>query len=299
MAGRSTHPHPRGRRHRPRAFRCDDAGRQRRAGDPRPASGTRFRRPTCSAARDALSISTSSRSKASRRCARWRGTRTGLIEGFRPGTMERLGIGPAALLESNPRLVFGRMTGWGQTGPLAKAAGHDINYIALSGALHAIGRPGSNPAPPLALVGDFGGRRHVPRLRDDGGAVARAAHRQGPGRRLRDGGRCEPFDVRLLRPSRGRRMAGRARPQRSRRAAHFYDTYETAVGQHVAIGAIEPQFYREILKRLDIDDPAFDPQMDRTAWPALKQKLAAVFRPRRATNGACCWKAPTPASRRC
>jgi alpha-methylacyl-CoA racemase len=204
----------------------------------------------------------------------------GIIEGFRPGTMERLGIGPAVLLEANPRLVFGRMTGWGQTGPLAKAAGHDINYIALSGALHAIGRPRSCPTPPLALVGDFGGGGMY--LAFAMTAALLLAARTGLGQ-IVDCAMAEGASL-LMAAFYGLQAEGAWQSQRGQNvldgAAHFYDAYETADGKHIAVGAIEPQFYSELLKRLGIDDPAFDGQMDRTAWPALKQKIADVFKTR-------------------
>jgi len=204
----------------------------------------------------------------------------GLVEGFRPGTMERLGIGPAALLEANPRLVFGRMTGWGQTGPLAQAAGHDINYIALSGALHAIGRPQSNPTPPLALVGDFGGGGMY--LAFAMTAALLHARRTGQGQVV-DCAMAEGASL-LMAAFYGLQAQGEWQAQRGQNvldgAAHFYDAYETADGKHVAIGAIEPQFYRELLKRLYIGDPAFEAQMDRASWPALKEKIAAVFKTR-------------------
>ncbi|HWA89433.1 MAG TPA: CaiB/BaiF CoA-transferase family protein [Rhizomicrobium sp.] len=204
----------------------------------------------------------------------------GLVEGFRPGTMERLGIGPAALLTENPRLVFGRMTGWGQTGPLAKAAGHDINYIALSGALAAIGRPGSCPVPPLALVGDFGGGGMYLAF----AMTAALVHAQRTGKgQVVDCAMAEGASL-LMAAFYGLHADGEWQAERGRNvldgAAHFYDTYETADGKHIAIGAIEPQFYAELLKRLGIADPAFDAQMDRSAWPTLKEKIAAVFRTR-------------------
>lgn len=204
----------------------------------------------------------------------------GLIEGFRPGTMERLGVGPAAVLEANPRLVFGRMTGWGQTGPLAKAAGHDINYIALSGALHAIGRPGSNPVPPLALVGDFGGGGMY--LAFAMTAALLHARCTGVGQVV-DCAMAEGASL-LMAAFYGLLAEGAWRTERGSNvldgAAHFYDAYETADGKHVAIGAIEPQFYADLLKHLQMDDRAFEAQMDRAAWPALKEKIAAVFKTR-------------------
>lgn len=204
----------------------------------------------------------------------------GLVEGFRPGTMERLGVGPAAMLEANPRLVFGRMTGWGQTGPLAKAAGHDINYIALSGALHAIGRPEHSPVPPLALVGDFGGGGMYLAFAMTAALLHARCTGQG---QVVDCAMAEGASL-LMAAFYGLHAEGAWRTERGCNvldgAAHFYDTYETADGRHVAIGAIEPQFYHELLARLHIDDPAFGAQMDRASWPALKEKIAAVFKTR-------------------
>ena len=201
-----------------------------------------------------------------------------LIEGFRPGVMERLGLGPDVCLKRNPRLVYGRMTGWGQTGPLAKAAGHDINYIALSGALHGIGRKGEKPVPPLNLVGDFGGGAlylafgivcAVLEARSSGkGQVVDAA--------MTDGAAS------LMSVFYGMISSGLWRDERGVNlldgGAHFYDTYETKDGKWVAIGSIEPQFYRELMEKTGITDPAFAAHMDRDAWPTLKEKLAAVIR---------------------
>ncbi len=201
-----------------------------------------------------------------------------LVEGFRPGVMERLGLGPEPCLARNPKLVYGRMTGWGQMGPLAEAAGHDINYIALTGALHAIGNAGGKPVPPLNLVGDFGG-----------GALYLAfglvcglleAKRSGKGQvvdaAMTDGAAS------LMAMFYGMTASGMWADRRGSNlldsGAHFYDTYETKDGRFVAIGSIEPQFYRELLEKTGITDPAFQAQMDRNAWPALKEKLAAVIR---------------------
>lgn len=201
-----------------------------------------------------------------------------LIEGFRPGVMERLGVGPEVCLHRNPRLVYGRMTGWGQEGPLANAAGHDINYIALAGALHAIGPAGSKPVPPLNLVGDFGG-----------GALYLAfglvcgileARKSGTGQivdaAMTDGAAS------LMAMFYGMSSQGMWRDQRGENlldsGAHFYDTYETRDGKFIALGSIEPQFYRELIEKTRIDDPAFGAQMDRRAWGNLKEKLAAVIK---------------------
>lgn len=203
-----------------------------------------------------------------------------LIEGYRPGVMERLGLGPEACLERNPKLVFGRMTGWGQTGKLASAAGHDINYISLSGVLNAIGREGSAPVVPLNLVGDFGGGGLLLAF----GIVCAMLE-------ARDSGKGQVVDAAMTDGSAllassmfGFKAAGIWSNQRGDNlldgAAHFYDTYECADGKYVSVGAIEPQFYKLLLQKLGIDDPAFSAQMDPTAWPALKQRLATVFKTR-------------------
>ncbi len=202
----------------------------------------------------------------------------GLIEGFRPGVMERLGVGPEVCLARNPRLVYGRMTGWGQTGPLANAAGHDINYVALSGALYAIGEKDRAPVPPLNLVGDFGG-----------GALYLAFGMTCALLEARTSGKGQVVDaamtdgtISLMSLFYGLRAVGMWNDARGDNfldgGAHFYGTYETKDGKWVALGSIEPQFYKELLEKTGIDDPAFGAQMDRSAWPALKAKLAAVFK---------------------
>ncbi|MBV5293906.1 MAG: CoA transferase [Curvibacter lanceolatus] len=204
-----------------------------------------------------------------------------LIEGFRPGVMERLGLGPEPCLQRNPRLVYGRMTGWGQHGPLAQAAGHDINYIALSGALHAIGRSGEGPVPPLNLVGDFGGGAML--LAFGVLSALYEAQRSGQGQVI-DAAMTDGAAL-LSAMMYGFKAAGRWSNQRGENlldgGAHFYDTYACADGRYVAIGAIEPQFYALLRERCGIaDDPAFDAQMDPAAWPLLKLRLADVFRTR-------------------
>jgi alpha-methylacyl-CoA racemase len=203
-----------------------------------------------------------------------------LIEGFRPGVMERLGLGPELCLARNPRLVFGRMTGWGQTGPLANAAGHDINYIALSGALHAIGRRGEKPVPPLNLLGDFGGGGMMLAF----GLVCGLLE-------ARQSGKGQVIDAAMTDGSAAlmaiiyqMKAAGRWSNTRESNmldgGAHFYDTYECADGRYVAIGSIEPQFYAQLLETLGLDDPAFKKQMSTRQWPELKAKLSAVFKTR-------------------
>jgi alpha-methylacyl-CoA racemase len=205
----------------------------------------------------------------------------GLIEGFRPGVMERLGIGPDVLLADNPKLVVGRMTGWGQTGPLSRTAGHDIDYIALAGALHAYGRAGEKPTPPINMVGDFGGGGMFLAF----GMVSALLHaaRTGEGQVID----CAMVDGAAVLMSMiwSFRAAGFWRDERGVNlldtGAHFYDTYETADGGYMAVGAIEPQFYAELRRLAGLaEDADLDAQMDFTAWPALKEKVAAAFRAR-------------------
>jgi alpha-methylacyl-CoA racemase len=200
-----------------------------------------------------------------------------LIEGFRPGVMERLGLGPDACMAANPRLVFGRMTGWGQYGPLAQAAGHDINYIAITGALHAIGRAHEPPPPPLNYVGDFGGGGML--LAVGILAALREAHASGRGQVV-DAAMTDGTAL-LSSFIYGMRALGQWSDERGANlldgAAHFYDTYACADGKFIAIGAIEPNFYAELRQRCGIDDPSFDSQMDASAWPLLKQRLRDLF----------------------
>ncbi len=202
----------------------------------------------------------------------------GLIEGFRPGVMERLGLGPDVLLADNPRLVFGRMTGWGQTGPLAQTAGHDIDYIAIAGALHAYGRAGEKPTPPINMVADFGGGGMFLAF----GMVSALLHaaRSGIGQVVD----CAMVDGAAVLMSMiwSFRAAGVWRDERGVNmldtGAHFYDTYETADGKYMAVGAIEPQFYAQLRRLAGLDnDTALDAQMDTGAWPGLKARVAAAF----------------------
>ncbi len=201
-----------------------------------------------------------------------------LIEGFRPGVMERIGLGPDVCLQENPRLVYGRMTGWGQTGPMSQAAGHDINYIALTGALHAMGRPDEPPAPPLNLVGDFGG-----------GAMMLAFGMVCALLEAKNSGKGQVIDAAMTDGAAllsamfyGFKAAGIWSNRRGANlldgGAHFYDTYTCSDGKFISIGSIEPQFYALLLKLCGIDDPDFDVQMDAKRWPALKAKLAALFK---------------------
>ncbi|VTU45539.1 Formyl-coenzyme A transferase (plasmid) [Variovorax sp. SRS16] len=203
-----------------------------------------------------------------------------LIEGFRPGVAEKLGLGPEACTARNPRLVYGRMTGWGQSGPLAQAAGHDINYIAISGALHAMGAADQPPLPPLNLVGDYGGGGMLMAF----GLVSALfeASRSGQGQvvdaAMSDGAATLMAAIYSLR-NKGFWQEGRESNFLDG-SAHFYGTYACADGKFVSIGAIEPQFYALLLERCGIDDPAFRNQWDRTQWPLLKRRLAEVFRTR-------------------
>jgi alpha-methylacyl-CoA racemase len=203
-----------------------------------------------------------------------------LIEGFRPGVMEKLGLGPNECQQANPRLVYGRMTGWGQFGPLAHAAGHDINYIAISGALNAIGRPDDSPPPPLNLVGDFGGGGML--LAVGLLAAVHEASRSGRGQVV-DAAMSDGTAL-LSAFTYGLKAQGMWTNQRGENlldgGAHFYDTYACADGRYIAIGAIEPQFYAELRQRCGIDDPLFDEQMDAVRWPLLKLRIADVFRTR-------------------
>jgi alpha-methylacyl-CoA racemase len=205
-----------------------------------------------------------------------------LIEGFRPGVMERLGLGPAECLGRNPRLIYGRMTGWGQDGPLAQAAGHDINYIALTGALWAIGRPEERPVPPLNLVGDYGGGGMLLAL----GLLAAllSAQKTGQGQVV-DAAMVDGAAL-LMAPIYAMLARGRWANARGANmldgAAPWYDTYECADGRFLAVGPIEPQFFAVLCQRLGLDPARFHDRMDPAAWPALRAELAAIFlgRPR-------------------
>lgn len=201
-----------------------------------------------------------------------------LFEGFRPGVTERLGIGPEDCLAVNPRLVYGRMTGWGQFGPLAETAGHDINYISLTGALHAIGRAGEKPVPPLNLVGDYGG----------GGmflvmgilAALLEAQKSGQGQVV-DAAMTDGSAV-LMAMFHSMQAMGLWSAKRGANlldtGAHFYEVYETADGKYVSIGSIEPQFYALLLNKAQLDPQVFGQQMNAARWPELKDKLTAVFK---------------------
>ena len=201
-----------------------------------------------------------------------------IFEGFRPGVTERLGIGPDACLARNPKLVYGRMTGWGQDGPMAQAAGHDINYISLSGALHAIGRQGEKPVPPLNLVGDFGGGGMMLAF----GMVCALLE-------AKTSGKGQVVDTSMVEGSAALMgmmysmlPSGMFSDQRGTNmldgAPHFYDTYETSDGGFISIGSIEPQFYALLIEKADLDPATFAPQHDKSQWSGLKDKLTEVFK---------------------
>jgi alpha-methylacyl-CoA racemase len=206
-----------------------------------------------------------------------------LIEGFRPGVTERLGLGPEVCFARNQRLVYGRMTGWGQEGPYAQAAGHDINYIALSGALDAVGRSGAPPTPPLNLVGDFGGGAMFLVVGVLAAIVEARASGQGQivDTAMVDGsavlmGMFHSFvALGLWSWDRGTNLLDSGAP--------FYDAYECSDGRYISVGALEPQFYDELVRRIGVkDDPLLDPttRMDRARWPAMKERMAAIFKSR-------------------
>ena len=202
----------------------------------------------------------------------------GLIEGFRPGVTERLGLGPDVCLKRNPRIVYGRMTGWGQEGPMAHAAGHDINYIALSGALHSIGRRGEAPVPPLNLVGDFGGGALYLAL----GVVAGLLETQKSGKGQIVDAAMVDGAASLMTAIYGIHGSGRWTDNRGDNildsGAHYYDVYETKDGKYVSIGSIETKFYDELLELSGLKKEELARQNDREAWPAMKQKVAACFK---------------------
>jgi alpha-methylacyl-CoA racemase len=205
-------------------------------------------------------------------------TADALFEGFRPGVTERLGLGPEDCMARNPKLVYGRMTGWGQEGPMAQAAGHDINYIGLSGALHAIGRPGEKPVPPLNLVGDFGGGGMLLAF----GLVCAMLEAQKSGKGQVVDAAMVDGAASLMAMFFSMGAAGAFKAERGTNlldgGAHFYDTYETADGKHICIGSIEPQFYALLVEKAGLDAKQFAPQMDAAQWPALKAELTRVFK---------------------
>jgi len=204
-----------------------------------------------------------------------------LIEGYRPGVMERLGLGPEVCLARNPRLVFGRMSGWGQDGPLAMSAGHDINYVGLTGALHAMGRPHDPPPPPLAIVGDFAGGAMM--LIFGLLCALLEAQRSGKGQ-IVDAAIFDGVNL-LMAPFHALLRAGRWLDRRGANAldggAPWYDSYETADGKYLSVGAIEDKFYEEFLHVLQLDPASLPQRSDREQWPALRTAFAAAIKRRK------------------
>src|SRR5580698_9435586 len=200
-----------------------------------------------------------------------------LIEGFRPGVMERLGLGPDTCLARNPRLIYGRMTGWGQDGPLAQAAGHDLNYIALTGALHAIGRAGGPPAVPLNLIGDFGGGALYLAFGIMSGCYEAA--RSGKGQVV-DAAMIDGI-ASLMTSVHGMLAEGRWSHTRGSNitdsGSPFYDVYICGDGQYISLGPIEAKFYAELFRRLEIDPTTMPPQLDRARWPESRARIATTI----------------------
>ncbi len=201
-----------------------------------------------------------------------------LIEGFRPGVMERLGLGPEVCLKRNPKLVFGRVTGWGQEGPLAHAAGHDLNYIALTGALHAIGRKGQKPTPPLNLVGDYGGGSLYLITGLLAGIISARATGKG---QVVDAAMVDGA-LSLMTPIYAGKAGGRMPKERGENqldsGAYFYEVYECSDGQFISIASIEARFHAELLQRLGIDPASLPDQWQRDQWENVKERLTALFK---------------------
>jgi alpha-methylacyl-CoA racemase len=201
-----------------------------------------------------------------------------LIEGFRPGVMERLGLAPDLCLKRNPKLVYGRMTGWGQDGPIAHTAGHDINYIALSGALYSIGEPGGPPVPPLNLIGDFGGGALYLAMGVLAGIVSARATGKG---QVIDCSMVEG-SASLMMMMYGALAAGAWQEARGSNrtdgGAPYYHVYETKDGEHVAVGSIEPQFYALLLRHTGLASERLPEQTDRTSWSDMQQRLGRIFK---------------------
>ena len=204
-------------------------------------------------------------------------TADAIFEGFRPGVMERLGIGPEVCLARNDRIVFGRMTGWGQEGPLANAAGHDINYISLSGALAAIGRPGSPPVPPLNLIGDFGGGGMLLAL---GLVAALLESKESKKGQVVDAAMTDGSAL-LMTMIYSMQSSGMWKTTMGSNlldgGSHFYDTYECKGGKFISIGSIEPQFYALLCQIAELDEKVFSKQMSRDLWPEQKEEIKKVF----------------------
>ncbi|ABF12384.1 CaiB/BaiF CoA transferase family protein [Cupriavidus metallidurans] len=200
-----------------------------------------------------------------------------LIEGYRPGVMERLGLGPEICLADNPSLVYGRMTGWGQDGPMAQAAGHDVNYISLTGALHAIGRRDAPPPIPLNLVGDFGGGGMFLAF----GVVCALLEAQTSGLGQVVDAAMVDGAAAMMAYMCAARASGRWSDQRGENvldgAAPWYRVYETSDGQYISVAAAEPKFYAELLRLLELSDETLPDQFDRSGWPTLTERLTTVF----------------------
>lgn len=203
-----------------------------------------------------------------------------IMEGFRPGVMERLGLGPEVCLARNPRLIYGRMTGWGQSGPLAHAAGHDLNYIALTGALHAMGSADRPPTPPLNMVGDYGGGGMMLVV----GVLAALYERQVSGKGQVIDAAITDGSANLMGIFYSMLAQGQWQDKRAANGldggAHYYGVYECADGRYVSIGSIEPKFYGLLLQKCGIDPREWPPQLDASSWPLLRSRLEAVFKRR-------------------
>ncbi|SHJ26328.1 alpha-methylacyl-CoA racemase [Desulfatibacillum alkenivorans DSM 16219] len=202
-----------------------------------------------------------------------------IFEGFRPGVAERMGVGPEDCWKVNPKLVYGRMTGWGQEGPMSQAAGHDINYISLAGALHAIGRKGQTPVPPLNLVGDFGGGGMLLAF----GMVCALLEAQKSGKgQVVDAAMVDGAATLMAMFFTFKNLGMWNDKERQVNlldgGAHFYDTYETKDGKYISVGSIEPQFYELLLQKAELDRDKFGNQMNFGAWPELKVEIAEVFK---------------------
>jgi len=201
-----------------------------------------------------------------------------VIEGYRPGVMEKLGLGPEICLERNPKLIYGRMTGWGQDGPMSSLAGHDINYISLSGALNAIGRKDSNPIAPLNLIGDYGGGgMHLAF-----GIVSGLVNTINTGKGQIVDSAMVDGSLSLMSFFYSLKEMGHWEDKRESNLldgfAHFYDTYECKDKKYIAVGSIEPQFYSELLQKLEIEDESFSDQHNKELWPELKNKIASKIK---------------------